>query len=62
LIFILTRTLQYLKENAGAANVKLSSEEVASIREISVASEIPGDRYGEAYMEMVKVTTPELPQ
>ncbi|KAK7440582.1 Aldo-keto reductase str7 [Stygiomarasmius scandens] len=56
-----TKKVKYIEENAGAANVKLSPEEIASIREIAVeANKIPGTRYSEAGMQTVSVTSPPL--
>ncbi|KAF5347215.1 hypothetical protein D9758_011047 [Tetrapyrgos nigripes] len=56
-----TKKVKYVEENAGAAAVKLSPEEIASIREIAVdASKIPGERYGSAGMSAVLVQSPPL--
>ncbi|THV02022.1 Aldo keto reductase [Dendrothele bispora CBS 962.96] len=56
-----TKKVKYVEENAGAANVKLSAEEIASIREVALeANKIPGDRYGEADMKAVLVSSPPL--
>ncbi|KAK7459576.1 Aldo-keto reductase str7 [Stygiomarasmius scandens] len=56
-----TKKVKYIEENAGAANVKLSAEEIASIRAIAEeANKIPGTRYNEAGMQMVSVTSPPL--
>ncbi len=51
---------QYVKENMGAASVKLSAEEVATVRKIAEESDIPGTRYTEAGMQTVLKSTPPL--
>ncbi|KAK0440624.1 NADP-dependent oxidoreductase domain-containing protein [Armillaria borealis] len=55
-----TKKIKYLEENLGAANVKLSQEEIAAIRKLSEESDIPGERYGAGAMEFVLQGTPEL--
>ncbi|THU76853.1 Aldo/keto reductase [Dendrothele bispora CBS 962.96] len=56
-----TKKSKYLEENAGAAKVKLSPEEIDSIRKIAEeANKIPGDRYGPASMQHVLVPSPPL--
>ncbi|CAG8575803.1 14669_t:CDS:2 [Funneliformis mosseae] len=40
-----TRKIKYLKENVGAANVQLSSEELSEVRQIIDSIEIIGHRY-----------------
>ncbi|KAK0447806.1 NADP-dependent oxidoreductase domain-containing protein [Desarmillaria tabescens] len=57
-----TKKAKYVEENAGAAKVRLSSEDVAAVRKIAEESDIPGTRYDEAGMNMVLVSTPELPK
>jgi aryl-alcohol dehydrogenase-like predicted oxidoreductase len=52
--------LQYLIENAGAADVQLSREEVATIRKIAEESDITGDRYGPRLLQQVLQETPPL--
>ena len=42
--------MQYLKENVGASKVKLSPEEVATVRKIAEAGDLPGTRYQEGVM------------
>ncbi|KAF8146891.1 NADP-dependent oxidoreductase domain-containing protein [Mycena galopus ATCC 62051] len=39
-----TKKIKYLEENLGAAKVKLTAEDIAAVRQIAEASEIPGDR------------------
>ncbi|KAJ8091804.1 Aldo-keto reductase str7 [Marasmius tenuissimus] len=55
-----TKKVKYLKENMGAANIKLSPEEVALIRKYAQESEIPGDRYGAMGMQHVLKQSPPL--
>ncbi|KAF9031837.1 Aldo/keto reductase [Hymenopellis radicata] len=55
-----TKRINYLEENVGADNVKLSKEEVAEIRKAAEATDIPGSRYGPGMMEMVCVESPPL--
>ena len=54
--------LKYLNENLGAANVKLSSEEIASLRKICEESEkdVVGPRYTEVYQKLVDAESPPL--
>jgi aryl-alcohol dehydrogenase-like predicted oxidoreductase len=54
-----TRQLKYLEENLGAANVKLSKEEVADIRKFCEAAEMHGERVA-AMLADVYSDTPEL--
>ncbi|ESK86336.1 aldo keto reductase [Moniliophthora roreri MCA 2997] len=58
-----TKKIKYVKENMGAANVKLSPEEVARIRKIAEDADkaIPDKRYMQFAMDMLNVETP-LPQ
>ena len=44
----------------GAANFKLTAEEVALIRKYAEESEIPGDRYGAGGMQYVLKQSPPL--
>ena len=44
----------------GSAAVKLTPEDVATIRKIAEESEIPGERYPEVFQAMVLVDTPPL--
>lgn len=54
-------SFQYIKENAGAAAVKLSQQEVASVRKIAeVADKMPGDRFQPGWREIAFVETPAL--
>ncbi|KAF7341262.1 putative aldo-keto reductase [Mycena venus] len=55
-----TKKPKYLYENAGAASVKLTAEEIAEVRWAAEATEIPGDRYGAAFNEMTYVDSPPL--
>lgn len=44
----------------GAAEVRLSGDEIKAVRKISEESDIPGDRYAKANMQFVLVNTPPL--
>ncbi|KAF9467630.1 NADP-dependent oxidoreductase domain-containing protein [Collybia nuda] len=55
-----TKKIKYLEENIGAANVKLTPEEVAAVRKLADDADIPGDRYGEANQKLVYQDSPEL--
>ena len=53
---------QYLEQNASAVNVKLTAEELATIRKAAIASgAIDVPRYGEEFMKWLGVDSP-LPQ
>jgi diketogulonate reductase-like aldo/keto reductase len=49
-----------VEENLGAAKIKLSPEEVKSIRQAINETELPGDQYPPRLMEMLYRDTPEL--
>ncbi|KAK7036678.1 Aldo-keto reductase str7 [Paramarasmius palmivorus] len=55
-----TKKIKYLKENMGAANVKLSPEEIAEIREIAEEADkaMPDKRYPQAAWDMLNLETP----
>jgi hypothetical protein len=53
--------LQYLEENAGAAALRLTSDEVAAITKIAEEANIPGERYGPANLAKVLTDSPPLP-
>ncbi|KAG7085847.1 Aldo-keto reductase str7, variant 2 [Marasmius oreades] len=55
-----TKKVEYLKENMGAAEIKLNPEEIALIRKYSEACVIPGDRYETVYMQYVFQQSPPL--
>ncbi|KAK0447374.1 NADP-dependent oxidoreductase domain-containing protein [Desarmillaria tabescens] len=55
-----TKKIKYLKENLGAGSLKLTPEEIAEIRQIAEAAEIPGERYGPGFLEMTYVESPAL--
>jgi len=56
-----TKKIKYLKENLGAADIKLSTEEVAHVREIaSKADATVGDRYPASSMQHLFADTPKL--
>ncbi|KAK7460545.1 Aldo-keto reductase str7 [Stygiomarasmius scandens] len=56
-----TKKAKYIEENAGAAKVKLSQEEIDAIRKIAEeANKIPGDRYGPNSMQHVLISSPPL--
>ncbi|KAJ7863976.1 NADP-dependent oxidoreductase domain-containing protein [Mycena olivaceomarginata] len=41
-----TKKAKYLRENAEAASIELTAEELAAVRLVAEATEIPGNRYG----------------
>jgi hypothetical protein len=53
-------TSQYVEENAGAAALELTSEEVAAITKIAEEAEIPGERYGPSSLAKILVSSPAL--
>jgi aryl-alcohol dehydrogenase-like predicted oxidoreductase len=55
-----TKKIKYVKENMGAAEVKLSADEIKAVRKIAEESDIPGTRYAHAGMQIVMVKTPPL--
>jgi len=55
-----TKKIKYVKENMGAADVKLSADEINAVRKISEESDIPGTRYAKSGMQVVLVKTPPL--
>ncbi|KAF8146889.1 NADP-dependent oxidoreductase domain-containing protein [Mycena galopus ATCC 62051] len=55
-----TKKIKYLEENLGASAVKLTTEDIAAVRQIAEASEIPGDR--SARMGAMLIDSPELPK
>ncbi|KAJ3994863.1 NADP-dependent oxidoreductase domain-containing protein [Lentinula boryana] len=55
-----TKKIKYVEENMGAADVKLSPEEINAVRKIAEESDIPGTRYAEKQMQTVLVNTPPL--
>ncbi|TFK66087.1 Aldo/keto reductase [Pluteus cervinus] len=54
-----TKKAKYLLENMGAAQVKLSKEEVEAVTKLAKEAEIPGNRYPDAYMASTFGDTPE---
>ncbi|KAJ7280243.1 NADP-dependent oxidoreductase domain-containing protein [Mycena rebaudengoi] len=57
-----TKKIKYLEENAGAAAISLSKDEIAAVRKIAEESEIPGTRYNDARMATLLIDSPELPK
>ncbi|KAJ7464314.1 NADP-dependent oxidoreductase domain-containing protein [Mycena galericulata] len=55
-----TKKIKYLNENAGAGSVRLSAKEVAEVRAAAEAADIPGDRYGAGFIDMLYVDSPPL--
>lgn len=55
-----TKKIKYLEENLGALNVKLSAEELASIRKAIESAEVHGTRYPQAMLGALFADTPEL--
>ena len=46
-----TKRLKYLEENAAAVHIKLTGDELKELESAVPASEIVGQRYGEALMQ-----------
>ncbi|KAG8767677.1 hypothetical protein FRC12_006112 [Ceratobasidium sp. 428] len=55
-----TKNIKYLEENLGAIDVKLSPEDIKSIRQAIARTELTGDQYPPKLMEMLYKDTPEL--
>ncbi|KAJ6516561.1 NADP-dependent oxidoreductase domain-containing protein [Mycena vitilis] len=55
-----TKKVKYLHENAAAGSVKLTAKEIAEVRSVAEATEIPGDRYGAGWIDMTYVDSPPL--
>jgi len=55
-----TKKIKYLEENLGALNVKLSAEELASIRKAIESTEVHGTRYPQAMLGALFADTPKL--
>ncbi|KAF8229253.1 Aldo/keto reductase [Tricholoma matsutake] len=55
-----TKKIKYVEENAGAAKVQLTSEDVDVIRKIAEEADIPGERYSGAFLDQVQVESPAL--
>lgn len=50
-----TKRVKYLEENAAAATVHLTAEDLADLEKISPQSAVAGERYGEMGMKMVNL-------
>ncbi len=50
-----TKRVKYLEENAAAATVRLTAEDLADLEKISPQSAVAGERYGEMGMKMVNL-------
>ncbi|KAJ7097433.1 NADP-dependent oxidoreductase domain-containing protein [Mycena epipterygia] len=59
-----TKKVKYLEENLGASAVKLSPEEIITVRQLAEksAGDVPGTRYSAAGMMRVLLDSPELPK
>lgn len=55
-----TKKIKYLEENLGALDVRLSAEELASIREAIESAEVHGTRYPQAMLGALFADTPKL--
>ncbi|KAI0314355.1 NADP-dependent oxidoreductase domain-containing protein [Amylostereum chailletii] len=55
-----TRSTKYLKENLGALNVKLTTEELKRVRELAEGLEVVGDRYPPGWADFLLSDTPPL--
>ena len=55
------RLIQYLEENLGGANVRLSAEELQEVRAVAEQADAAhGDRYPSAWMSFLFGDTPAL--
>ncbi|KIK60264.1 hypothetical protein GYMLUDRAFT_97303 [Collybiopsis luxurians FD-317 M1] len=58
-----TKKEKYLLENVGAAAVKLSQEEIDTIRKIAEeADQLPGDRFQPGWRDIAYTESPQLPE
>ncbi|KAJ7751418.1 NADP-dependent oxidoreductase domain-containing protein [Mycena metata] len=55
-----TKKIKYLHENVEAGSLKLTTHEIAEVRRVAEAAEIPGDRYGARWLDMTYVESPPL--
>lgn len=55
-----TKKVKYLQENAGAAALKLTNEEIAAITTIAKDADLPGERYAGVMHGMAHVESPAL--
>ncbi|KAK0187212.1 NADP-dependent oxidoreductase domain-containing protein [Armillaria mellea] len=55
-----TKKIKYLKENLATGSLKLTPKEIAEIRQIAEETEIPGERYGPGFLEMMYIESPAL--
>ncbi|KAJ7737489.1 NADP-dependent oxidoreductase domain-containing protein, partial [Mycena metata] len=55
-----TKKIKYLHENVEAGSLKLTTHEIAEVRRVAEAAEIPGDRYGARWLDMTYVESPQL--
>ncbi|KAF8600815.1 Aldo/keto reductase [Ceratobasidium sp. AG-I] len=57
-----SQRVKYIEENFGAAQIKLTPEDLKTIRQLITESQITGDQYPPALQAMLYVDTPELPK
>ncbi|KAG8795721.1 hypothetical protein FRC12_010565 [Ceratobasidium sp. 428] len=55
-----TKNIKYVEENLNAVRVKLTPEEVKSVRKTIAETELPGELYPPKFKEMLYRDTPEL--
>ncbi|KAF8600817.1 Aldo/keto reductase [Ceratobasidium sp. AG-I] len=57
-----SKRVKYIEENFGAAQIKLTPQDVKTIRQLITESQITGDQYPPFLQAMLYVDTPELPR
>lgn len=55
-----TKNVKYIKENVGAAAVKLTREDIAAITKITTDADLVGGRYADAIIQMMYTDSPAL--
>ena len=58
--FSLPALFQYLLDNVGSANIRLTTEEVEAILKAAEATDLPGARYPPGMQEALQVESPPL--
>ncbi|KAG9120650.1 hypothetical protein FRC07_003786 [Ceratobasidium sp. 392] len=57
-----TKNIKYAEENLRAAYIKLTAEEIKSVRQAITETELPGERHPPQFMALLYRDTPELPE
>lgn len=57
-----SQRIQYIEENFGAAQIKLTPEDLKTIRQLIAETQLTGDQYPPALQAMLYADTPELPK